>query len=354
MLMKTRTTLLGLALMAGASADTIRLKNGQELEGQVLRTEGDEYVVQVQVTASIRDERRIPKSDVIEVVAERKDEAAFEAIKDLAPAPDLLDTAAYDARITKVRNFLKAHPDSLLVRDAEKILEPLEAERAVVAKGGIKLEGFMIEAEDRDSRAYPLDAQIAAKKVQLAIEAGDTNAALRAWSELERDFTASKAYAETAPLMLDVMRKQLNAIDRSLATLDERVAERKANIAAMPSNERRRTERLIAEQEANFEKLVAEEKEAGIQWTSLSPWHQESLNSTKRSLQQSIGKIENAAASETPDGDQVWVDAWEVVGKASADDRESLQAARDSLNAVRGARLPERYRAKLEERMPAK
>lgn len=348
--MKIRLTLLGAALLTGAAADTIRLKDGQELEGQVLRTEGDDLIVQVQVTASIRDERRIPKRDVLEVVAERKDEAAFEKISGFVPAPDLLDTADYDRQIKQIENFISTHSDSYLVKDARELLEPLKKEREIVAKGGIKFEGFMIEADERDSRAYPLDAQIAAKKVRDHIDAGDTNEALRAWGEMEENFAASKAYAETAPLMLGLMRKQLNAVERSLSTLDDRLAERDANLAAMPANDRRRTKRLIDEQMANFEKQLAAEEEAGVKWGSLSPWHKESLTGAKRALEQAIGKLENLG--DTPDGDQAWIDAWEVIGNASADDRESLQAARDALNEVRGARIPDSYRSKLEERMP--
>ena len=100
--------LLPLMAIASAAADTFELKDGTKLEGTILREEGDHYIVQVQVTKSIKDERRIPKSDVVAQVAEKKDETAFASIAKLAPAPDLLGEEGYATRIREIASFLKS------------------------------------------------------------------------------------------------------------------------------------------------------------------------------------------------------------------------------------------------------
>jgi hypothetical protein len=87
--------LLPLLAFSNALADSFELKDGTKFEGTILREEGSDYIIQVQVTKSIKDERRIPKADVVSQVAEKKDETAFPEIAKLIPAPDLLDEAGY-------------------------------------------------------------------------------------------------------------------------------------------------------------------------------------------------------------------------------------------------------------------
>ena len=55
-----------------AFADTFVLKDGTTIEGTVIRQDDDaNYVIEVQVTSTIKDERVIPKADVVRNQARR-------------------------------------------------------------------------------------------------------------------------------------------------------------------------------------------------------------------------------------------------------------------------------------------
>lgn len=345
--MRTNVLLLA-ALGTIAAADTIRLRDGTQFEGIPLREEGDHQVFQIQVTPTIRDERRVLKSEIREIVAERKDLAAFSEIETLVPTPNLLDTAAYDDRINRVRAFLEKYPDSGKNEKAREMLAILEKERATVAAGGIKFEGDLIEASERTARAYPLDARIAANRVLRLAEANQTIEALREWEKFRKEFAGSQAYLDTLPYVLAVMKKQLAAVNRTLGTLKRRTTERQEDLAALPINDRSRTERLIREEAAAFERRRAAEGEAGLVWKSLSPWHKESLSDAQRKLEQEIRRLEGLDRSRLPDNDRLWTNAWIAVTRG--DDRS---AAREAIREFDRGNVPERYVAMLEERLPS-
>ncbi|MEM9236197.1 MAG: PTPDL family protein, partial [Verrucomicrobiota bacterium] len=224
--MKPAIVTLVAALTCASFADTIRLRNGTEYEGEVLAEKDDHYVVRIQVTKSIRDERKIPKTEVLEIIAEKKDAADFEAIKDLVPTPDLLSLEDYEKRTSAVEKFLATHSKSRLAKQASEILKTLDKEREAVAAGGIKFESKIIQSGDRQSRAYPLDAQIAAAEVKRLSEARDFTGALRAWTKLEKDFGSSSAYKDLVPFAHKLFTSQKAALDKSIASFEERLNKR--------------------------------------------------------------------------------------------------------------------------------
>lgn len=345
--MKSITTLLAASLTCASLADTIRMRNGTEYEGEVVSEQDDHYVVKIQVTKSIRDERKIPKNEVLEIVAEKKDEVAYEKIKDLVPTPDLLTVEDYDTRISAVESFLRTYKDSSYVKDADKILEVLDAEQGELAKGGIKFEGKMIHASDRESRAYPLDARIAASRVTSLANAGDTIGALRAWSVLEDDYSSSTAYRETIPFALKLMQAQLSYVNRNLETIDQRIEKREDGLAQIPVRDRERSKQAIDEQTAAYEARIAKEKKDGVDWLTLDPYHKDPLNEAKRKLEQEIQKLRKLDPSSLPDGDEAWSEAWKTVNGAA--DRA---ATTNAIAAARSARLPAKYISMLEARAP--
>ena len=334
------------ALACIAHADTIRMRDGTEHEGEVVADKGDHYVVKIQVTKSIRDERKIQKSDVLEIVAERKDEIAFDEIKPLVPTPDLLTHQQYDQRIAMIDGFMKAFPDSNLIKEADAILKTLDSEREVVAAGGLKFEGKMIQASDRASRAYPLDARITAAKVT---ESKDPTSALRAWSELESKFGVSQAYRDTIPYAKRLMINYLKSVEKSLETIDARIKERDDGLARIDERDRERTKRAIDEQSAKYKALIAKEKEERIKWPTLDPYQKDPIMETQRLLKSEIAKLDKLDLSKTPDGDQAWTDAWDALNTGS--DR---QAGTTAISAARSARIPQEYITILESKLPEK
>lgn len=345
--MKSVLPILAL-LTLNLAADTIRLRDKTELEGTVLREEGDAYVVEVMVTSTIKEEKRIPKSTVLEIVGEKKDAAAFEAIEDLVPTEDLLTLQDYDSRIALVEAFQSEFPNSRLLRKTAPMLEVLDKERKSVVAGGIKFQGRMIESAERRSDAYPLDARIAASKVERMIDEEQPIAALRAWDELAADFSSSKAYAATVPGILELMRSLKQRVDAQLAAYPGRIAEQESNLTKVPAKDRSRVERALAEDAAARQRLYDSEKKRKIRWLSIHPLNEAALKDVQSALDQEIKKLAKFDASAQPDGDAAWTEAWTVLGSSP----ESAEVSR-VLGAANTARLPDRYIEALKERAPA-
>ncbi|MEP4079940.1 PTPDL family protein [Haloferula sp.] len=345
--MKLTTFLLIPVLACLSHADTIRMRNGIEYEGEILAEKDDHYVVKIQVTKSIRDERKIPKTEILEIVAEKKDKQAFEKIKTLVPTPDLLTRDQYDSRTEAVESFMAEFSKSGLLKKADELLKVLDAERSVVAAGGVKFEGKMIEGSDRAARAYPLDARIAASKVTRHGDDGNTTLALRAWSELETRFGTSQAYIDTIPYAQKMMTSHLKALDKNLASFDARLKKREDGLARIDERDRERTKRAIAEKDAAYERQIEEEKEKKIKWLSLDPYHKRTMTDTKRQLETALGKLERFDSSKVPNADDAWNDAWETL--TGVTDR---QAATAVVSAARAARLPKEYLDILEAKVP--
>jgi len=341
--------LLPLLALTSAAADTFELKDGTKLEGTILREEGSDYIIQVQVTKSIKDERRIPKADVVSQVAEKKDETAFVEIAGLVPAPDLLEESQYNARIKKVVSFLKEFPDSPKKKDAATIHDTLESERAAIAAGGVKFEGKMVSADERAPKAYALDASILAASLKSAVDAGDMLTALRTWSKLEAEFPGSTAYRETIPFMVRVMRSHLSAVEATLGGYDARVKHRETGLAGMNANDRVRSELAIKEEQDAYLARVAREKAAGIKWLSLDPFVKQPLEETKRMLDNEIRRLTNLDPGNLRDTETAYEEAYAAVTKEGATPQE-IQAA---LSKARSANLPAPYAEILTKAAPA-
>ena len=105
------------------SADKITLKDGTSFEGVVISEAGDQYVIEIAFTKTIKDERKVAKTDVVKIDRDLPDMRAFEALAKLVPTPDLLTADDYSPKITAVEKFLKTFPHSTKVAAANAILE---------------------------------------------------------------------------------------------------------------------------------------------------------------------------------------------------------------------------------------
>lgn len=339
--MKTRQLFrfLPLLVLGTAFSDTIEMKDGTTYEGTVVKEDGEDYIVEIQVTKSIRDERRIPRADVLRIVAERKDETDFEALPKLVPAPDLLTEAEYDSRISQVEQYLRKYPRSPKKAEASKILDQLEAERKAIIGGGVKFGGKMISAAERNPQAYALDARIAAAKVERHGDAGEMLPALRAWTDLEKEFQGSTAYQDTAPYAVKLMRAYLNTVNEALAGFDARVKERETGLSRMSTADRTRSSEAIADDLAAYQRRVDAEKAAGIKWLSLDPYAKQPMEETKRMLESEIRRIENLSPASLPKIEAAYAEAWEAMTKSGATQQE-VDAA---YSKARGSQVPAKY-----------
>jgi hypothetical protein len=343
--MKKKPALGALCLLAVAlpcAADTFLLKDATTVNGAVVSEAGDFYLVEVQVTKSIKDERKIAKSDVVKITREKPGEVAFAPIAKMLPTPDLLTAAEYEAKIAVVEKFVKEHRDSNKLSDAKAIVATLKSEHDAVAAGGIKFNDKILTAAEYQANVYDLDARVQEARIRGLVNDNEFLQALRVFAEFDRDYRNTLSNGALASLMRQVIQAQLAEAKQSLLTLDARTKERAAGIQRMPLADRKITEAAIKEEYALIEARYKAEKDAKQNWVTTSPFHKASLEDTVKFCEQELVRLGKVQTVLGVDGGKAYRDACTAVRGGSA------AAAAAALAAAKTAAVPARYLAPLE------
>lgn len=331
------------ALVFAAHADTFTLKDGSTLEGNILREENGSYVLEVQVTKSIKDERVVPKEDIVKIQRTKADLVAFESIAKLAEIPDILTEEQYAERIRAVEKFLKDHRGSSKSREARAIIAKHKAELEQISAGGIKIDGQIIPPADYRANALEIDAGVAEKRIRNLLTDGQYLQALRAFSSFDADFRNTRQYAALQPLMLQVMKQHVAEVEQTLAGYDKRIAERQAGLVRMQMDDRRNTEAALKEEQAAFEARLKSEKDAKLGWVSTDPNFKPSLDETLSYGKQEINRLTNLATMPQTDAGKAYRETLQKI--QNADTTAAITAA---LSEARAAMVPQKYLSTLE------
>jgi hypothetical protein len=344
--MKTNLALATFCYLAASlpsPADTFKLKNGTILEAKILRETPEDYLLEVQVTKSIKDERKVSKADVSKHTRDQPDLKAFALIEKLVPTPDFLTAAGYATEIAGVEKFLKSHSSSVKAKEATVILETLKKELTLITAGGMKVGGAMISPEAYQANAYELDARAQEMAIRSLITNGNSLGALRLFTDFDRDYPTTLAYQDTLAGIQEVIATYTTEAKEQLTTLTARLAKRDADILQMTTENRGATKLAISEESAEIEAIYQAEKSASHRWVTFSPFHEASLQEAVRFGEAEIARLGRITAAPAEDGGKCFRDLYSAVNTGG--DKAAVAAA---LNAAKAALLPPRYLAPLE------
>lgn len=336
-------TLCFCSIALPCAADTFTLKDGTVLEGSVLSEDAEFYTLEVQVTKSIKDERKVAKADVAKIAREQLDLTAFVPIRKLVPAPDFLTEDDYKQRIAAVEKFLAENRGSLKTKEAKEILETLKAESAQVAAGGVKLNGKMISADDYQSNAYDLDARMHEAKIRTLVADNQVLLALRAFSDFDRDYRTTLSYGSLAPFMSQVIRRYVGELKASLVGIDARLKEREIGLERMAPEDRRVTEGAIKEEGAAIEARYQSEKTGVKTWLTANPYHKASITDNIAFGESEIKRLAAVPTALGVDGGKAYREVYAAVNGAAP--KATVTAA---INAAKTAKVAPRYLEPLE------
>ena len=323
--------LISLAIPMTARADTFVLKDGSTLDATITSETPEAYLLEVQVSKSIRDERKIAKAEVVKVVREQPDMKAFEAIAKLVPTPDLLTDEEYGARINAVQKFLKDFPTASMSKEAKAMLSTLKTESGQVASGGIKVNGAIVSPADYQLNAYDLDARVEEARIRGLVTRGESLTALRAYSDFCRNFQSTSSFGSLNPLMLQVMKNHVAEAKEALLSLDARLKKRAVGLEQMSSEDRRISDSAIKEEDAANEARFKAEKDGKLDWVTTSPYNKSSLEETVRFGDAEVTRLSNIKQTVGQDGGRAWREAWAVIrnGGSSAAISAAISNARN-------------------------
>lgn len=325
-------------LVLNAAADTFELKDGSKLEGKILREDATSYVVEVQVTRTIKDERVVSKDMVVAIHRETPDLKEFEKIAALVPVPDMLTADQYSARIRTVENFLAAHPTSAKTRDARKILQTLKTEANEVLAGGVKISGKFVPPAEYRANRLEIDAHMQELRIRDMIGQGELLAALRAFGPFDQEFAGTQPHASLLPLIIKAINSHLAEAKQLLETYDGRNKQRQAGLDRMAPDARRATADAIAEETANNQRRFDTEKTAKVGWVTIDPYFKPTLDETITYGQQEIKRLRASAATTPADKGKVFRETLAKIRSASA-----AGTVPQFLSEARTAGIPQKY-----------
>ena len=122
------------------SAECIELQDGTKIDGTILSVTTDAVLIEVQTSPTIREEKSYPRTEVVKIQRASQDDMAFAEIAEITVPATADSPEVYDALLEqKVRPFMQNYAYSKHMPEARKLSATLEAERARVAAGEVKV-----------------------------------------------------------------------------------------------------------------------------------------------------------------------------------------------------------------------
>ena len=333
-------SLLTSLLVTPLVADTIVLKTGQKYEGSIISEDATSYLVAIQVTKSIKDERKILKDNVAEIIKESTAEKDFEALGSLTPTPDRLSAAAYESRIKKAKAFIAIHAKSPQGEKATASLAILEREFAVISKGGTKLGGQLIPASEIKSNAYDIDALLIGSQMKKLAQQGLHQQSLRKWEELKKNYPHSKAYIDSLPLARTVLQTYQVWLDQQVSSFSARTQQRINVFLSLDKNDRDRAEQRIKQKNAAYDILLQkEQKELKTCWVTIDVYNKGALEYNQRNAQSNLEELARIDSSSIKLAGPSHRGAWAALAGGK------INEAAGFLKDLKSLKLPENYTA---------
>ena len=170
-----------------AQADTLILKDGREIKGEILSEAPDSITIEYYVTPTIKDQKSFSRGEILSILAIPADEKAFQAIGSLATPHMVLDTSFYDLLIDKkIPEFLGRYRYSKHLSELREDLHSLEEERSRVRRGDRRIDGVWITASQIAADPYQSGARIKFTEMKELAATNETVGALQAYELLEK------------------------------------------------------------------------------------------------------------------------------------------------------------------------
>jgi hypothetical protein len=331
-------------------ADVLVMKSGEQLECLVLAEDAASYRVEVRVSASIRDERLIPKDKVLDIKRAAMATEAFQEISKYVPTPDLLTLQDYERRMHEVEKFINDTSSSPHTDQAKAMLATLRQEANELLVGATKIHGRMVSAEDFSLDAFDMDARVAEIRIRRLIEAGAFVQALRAFEDFERDFAQSEVLKSLLPTMKQVVRAFASELEEMQSTLDLRLREREIGLQRMSPIPRRDAKQAINDEASQLAAINKAEKDAKANWLTVDAYSKVSIQENLVRAKKQDARLAATVGQKSADGGRIFRDALRSVRAA---DKNSPSVAA-SLEMAKLAMLPDRYIALLQAEADAK
>lgn len=327
--MKIPISLLFVLIPRLLVADSITLKNGQEIKGDVISDGPDGVLIDYFVTATIKDQKLIPRDDIARISVISPDDKAFAELGSLAAPPSVLDTSFHDALIEKkIPEYLAKYPYSRHVGELRVALGQLEAERSRIRQGDRKVDGAWITVSSIEADPYQTTAKIKFAAMKERAQANDPVAALQGYELLEKNYPGSRILpdaVDAALKQLDFLQDKLVQARVNFDILDKK---RQKAIALAPADQAKEIKDALDKDAALAKSSINAAQSDGSKFFPVFPNNKEALEALKTLIETERARLVALQKTAMRDG----IGAADEGFRAAAEGK--LQQAKDQLAAA--------------------
>jgi hypothetical protein len=182
-------------------------------------------VIEYFVTPTIKDQKRIPRDQIVKIDSLPKDDKAFVDLGDLSSPPTVLDSSYYDLLVdSKIPGFLAQYPYSRHISELRDDMRLLEAERSRVRKGDRKLNGDWISSIQIQNDPYGFGAKFKFSEMKEQAAKNDSVEALRCYEIIEKNYPGSLVMpdaVELALVQIGLLQGNLNSAKANFPIIDK-------------------------------------------------------------------------------------------------------------------------------------
>ena len=249
--------------MAFLRGESIELRDGTKIEGKILSVNTETVLIEVQTSPAIREEMSYPRSDVAKIQRASQDDVAYAEVAALSVPSTADNPAVYDAPLERVRSFMKNYAYSKNMPEARKLAAALEADRARLVAGEIKLGGVWVAADASPAERTELGGRVQLAKMK---ESSDPVAAMTAFEVLEKDHNTSSAYPDSVKVARDSLVKLRAGLVRARADLERRIRDQEQGLKLASEDRRLQIEQGIAQEKSAIQAQIERVKQSGSKW----------------------------------------------------------------------------------------
>lgn len=330
-------------------ADTFVMKDGSKLEAEVMKEDDSSYLLEVQVTSSIKDEKTVAKKDVLRIEKASKESMDYEVISAFWPTPDGLTAQDYNERMAKVSKFTLRYPESPHIRKVREMYQHLKGELTLLEQGGRKLNGKMVSKKDYQTNALEFDSLTAAGSIKRLVADRQYLQALRDFRSFEKDFRQTQAYLDLVPLMVRVIGSYASEVSQLSASYPSRMEQRTKGLDRMSGESRKISERAIAEENAALLSQFNTQKASNVGWVTPHPFCKPALDEATTFANSELKRLQDPKILVIKDQGKMFREVMSMIdqGAKTADIKKAIEELRKTA-------ASKRYIDQLEEAMSAK
>jgi hypothetical protein len=322
-------SLVSLGLTVSGACDTITLKDGREIKGDIIKNDSNGVLIEYFVTATIKDQKTFSSDEITKIVTLTEDEKAFLALGSRATPPTVLDTSFYDPLIyKKIPDFFKQYPYSRHMSELRIDMRSLTSERERVNAGDRRIDGVWITAAQVAADPYQMGARIEFHKLKQQASMDDPVITLKTYELLEKNYPGSAVL----PDAIEIARPQLDSLQAKVAAIqgdfDTVAKKRQETISSLLADQAKEMQNSLENEAAQAKADIASATKDGSKFFPIFRNVKESLDALQALIQTERVRLKLFSVSDMRESLSDTADAARLIASSNLKDAQAqLDAA---------------------------